>query len=131
MEIKVIQGVSREVLEDIFVTALEGGSNYWYLLPEYSINAIRKAVPKEQDPYLSTAILKAILDHDVKIAIEDAENEGEVVGVLTRSTMQQRLQSLVDSKEKYALDAHLKEEGDAGTADVVFQYLAMGEVVYG
>jgi hypothetical protein len=45
--------------------------------------------------------------------------------------MQQRLQLLVDSKEKYALDAHLKEEGDAGTADVVFQYLAMGEVVYG
>jgi hypothetical protein len=131
MEIKVIQGVSREVLEDIFVTALEGGSNYWYMLPEYSINAIRKAVPKEEDPYLSTAILKAILDHDVKIAIEDAENEGEVVGVLTRSTMQQRLQLLVDSKEKYALDAHLKEEGDAGTADVVFQYLAMGEVVYG
>jgi hypothetical protein len=131
MEIKVIQGVSREVLEDIFVTALEGGSNYWYMLPEYSINAIRKAVPKEEDPYLSTAILKAILDHDIKIAIEDAENEGEVVGVLTRSTMQQRLQLLVDSKEKYALDAHLKEEGDAGTADVVFQYLAMGEVVYG
>jgi hypothetical protein len=131
MEIKIIQGVKREVLEDIFVTALEGGSNYWYYLPEDSIASIRKAVPKSEDPYLSTAILKAILDHDVKVAINDAENEDEVVGIITRGTMQARLQLLADSKSKWALEAHIKEEGDAESADVVFQYLAMGEVVYG
>jgi len=131
MEIKIIQGVKREVLEDIFVTALEGGSNYWYFLPEESIKAIRKAVPKEEDPYLSTAILKAILDHDVKVAINDAEDEEEVVGVITRGTMQARLQMLADSELKWALEAHIKEEGDAESADVVFQYLAMGEVIYG
>jgi histidinol phosphatase-like PHP family hydrolase len=131
MEIKIIQGVSREVLEDIFVTALEGGSNYWYYLPHESIEAIRKAVPKEEDPYLSTAILKAILDHDVKVAINDADDETEVVGVITRGTMQARLQLLAESRMKWALDAHLKEVGDAESADIVFQYLAMGEVVYG
>jgi hypothetical protein len=131
MEIKIIQGVKREVLEDIFVTALEGGSNYWYFLPEESIKAIRKAVPKEEDPYLSTAILKAILDHDVKIAINDAEDEDEVIGVITRGTMQARLQLLSDSNERWALERHMREEGDAGSADVVFQYLTMGEVVYG
>jgi hypothetical protein len=131
MEIKIIQGVKREVLEDIFVTALEGGSNYWYFLPEESIKAIRKAVPKEEDPYLSTAILKAILDHDVKIAVNDAENEDDVIGVITRGTMQARLQLLSDSSERWALERHMREEGDAGSADVVFQYLTMGEVVYG
>jgi len=132
MEIKINQIVSREILEDIFVTALEGGSNYWYLLPESSINAIRKAVPKSEDPYLSTAILKAILDHDVKVPIEDAENEGDIVGVITRSTMQPRLQLLAESKEnQWALERHMRENGDAGSADVVFQYLTMGEVVYG
>jgi hypothetical protein len=131
MEIKIIQGVSREVLEDIFVTALEGGSNYWYYLPEESIKAIRKAVPKSEDPYLSTAILKAILDHDVKIAVNDVENEEEVIGVITRGTLQARLQLLSDSKQRWALEAHMREEGDAGSADVVFQYLTMGEVVYG
>jgi hypothetical protein len=131
MEIKIIQGVKREVLEDIFVTALEGGSNYWYYLPEESIKAIRKAVPKSEDPYLSTAILKAILDHDVKIAINDAEDEDEVIGVITRGTMQARLQLLSDSNERWALERHMREEGDAGSADVVFQYLTMGEVVYG
>ncbi len=129
---KITQEVSREILEDIFVTALEGGSNYWYYLPDNSVEAIRKAVSKEEDPYLSTAILKAILDHDVKVAINDAENKEEVIGVITRSTMQGRLQLLADSKEnKWALERHIREQGDAGSADIVFQYLTMGEVVYG
>jgi hypothetical protein len=131
MEVKIIQGVSREVLEDIFVTAIEGGSNYWYYLPLESVKAIRKAVPKSEDPCLSTAFLTAILDHDVKVSINDAEDEDEVIGVITRGTMQSRLQLLAESGNKWALEAHLKEEGDAESADVVFQYLAMGEVVYG
>lgn len=131
MEIKITKTIPRHILEDIFVTAIEGGSNYWYFLPDESIEAIRKAVPQQEDPYLSTAILKAVLDHDVKVAINDAENEDNVVGVITRSTMQGRLQLLADSNESYALEAHLREQGDAGTADVVFQYIAMGEVVYG
>jgi hypothetical protein len=29
------------------------------------------------------------------------------------------------------LMAHIKEEGDAETADVVLQYLAFGEIVFG
>jgi hypothetical protein len=131
MEINIIQGVKREVLEDVFVTALEGGSNSWYYLPDESIKAIRKAVPKSEDPYLSTAILTAILDHDVKVAINDAEDEEEVIGVITRGTMQARLQLLSDSNERWALERHMRQEGDAGSADVVFQYLTMGEVVYG
>lgn len=128
---KITQEVSREILEDIFVTALEGGSNYWYYLPDNSVEAIRKAVSKEEDPYLSTAILKAILDHDVKVEINDADNEDEVIGVITRGTMQARLQLLAESELKWALDAHIKEQGDADSADIVFQYITMGEVIYG
>jgi len=131
MEIKIIQGVKREVLEDIFVTALEGGSNYWYYIPEKSIKAIRRAVSREEDPYLSTAILKAILDHNVEVSINDAEDEEYEVGKISRGTMQVRLQALADSELKWALDKHIKEEGDGDSADIVFQYLAMGEVIYG
>jgi len=131
MEIKINQSISREVLEDVFVTALEGGSNYWYYLPEESIKAIRKAVPKSEDPYLSTAILKAILDHDVVVPINDAEQEDELIGIISKKTMESRLQLLSDSENRWALESHMREEGDANSADVVFQYLAMGEVVYG
>lgn len=131
MKITISQTISREVLEDVFVSAIEGGSNYWYFLSDHAIAKIRRAIPKSEDPYIATAMLKAILDHDVKVEINDADNEDEIVGVVTRGTMQSRLQLLAESNNRWALEQHIKEEGDADSADIVFQYLAMGEVIYG
>jgi hypothetical protein len=130
MTIEVKQKISQEVLEDIFVTALEGGSNYWYFLSEEAVKMIREAVPKSEDPHLSTSILKAILK-GVNVPINDAENEDDVIGTISLDTMQERLQMLADSKNKTALIRHIEEEGDADSADTVFQYLAFGEIVYG
>jgi hypothetical protein len=130
MTIEVKQKISQEVLEDIFVTALEGGSNYWYFLSEEAVKMIREAVPKSEDPHLSTSILKAILK-GVNVPINDAENEDDVIGTISLDTMQERLQILADSQNKNALIRHIEEEGDADSADTVFQYLAFGEIVYG
>ena len=129
MTITINQKISRQVLEDIFVTALEGGSNYWYYLSEDAIKLIRDAVPKSEDPYLSTAILKAI-EKGVEVPINDAEDEEEVLGTVSLKTMQERLQKLSRSGNRDALIAHIDEEGDADTADIVFQYLAFGEIVF-
>ena len=130
MTIEVNLKISTEVLEDIFVTALEGGSNYWYFLSEEAVKMIREAVPKSEDPHLSTSILKAILK-GVNVPINDAENEDDVIGTISLDTMQERLQMLADSQNKNALIRHIEEEGDADSADTVFQYLAFGEIVYG
>lgn len=129
MTITINQEIKRQVLEDIFVTALEGGSNYWYYLSEDAIKLIRDAVPKSEDPYLSTAILKAI-EKGVEVPINDAEDEEEVLGTISLKTMQDRLQKLSRSGNSDALMAHIKEEGDADTADIVFQYLSFGEIVF-
>ena len=129
MTITINQEIKREVLEDIFVTALEGGSNYWYYLSEDAIKLIRDAVPKSEDPYLSTAILKAI-EKGVEVPINDAEDEEEVLGTISLKTIQDRLQKLSRSGNSDALMAHIKEEGDADTADIVFQYLSFGEIVF-
>jgi len=124
--------VTRKLLENVFVTALEGGSNYWYYLPKEAIKIIRTAVPKEQDPYLATAMLKAVLDHNVIVPINDAEDELEVVGHLSSETIQERLIKLYKDKGlKWCLEAELSGSGDAETSDVVFQFLTMGEYVYG
>jgi hypothetical protein len=123
--------LSREVLEDIFVTALEGGSNYWYFLSDDAVKRIRQVVRKSDEPYIAVAILKAVLDHGVAIPINDAENEEDIVGWISIETMQQRLQDLYNSDNRWAIERHINEEGDADSADVVFQYLAMGEAVYG
>lgn len=130
MTITINQEIERQVLEDIFVTALEGGSNYWYFLSSDATKLIRDAVPKSEDPYLSTAILKAI-EKGVEVPINDAEDEEEVIGIISLKTMQERLQKLSRSGNSDALMAHINEEGDADTADVVFQYLALGEIIYG
>lgn len=130
MTVEVTLKISTEVLEDIFVTALEGGSNYWYFLSEDAVKKIREAVPKSEDPYLSTSILKAILK-GVDVPINDAENEDEVIGEISLKTMLARLQKLADSRNNSALINHIDGNGDADTADIILQYLAFGEIVYG
>ncbi len=129
--IVVTRTISRKVIEDVFVTALEGGSNYWYFLPEQSVKAIREAVPKTVDPYLSTAIGKAILDFGVEVDISDVEDEEEVLGTISIKTLQDRLQKLADSEHNWALDREINEDGDAETSDIVMQYMALGEIIYG
>jgi hypothetical protein len=122
--------LSREVLEDIFVTAIEGGSNYWYFLSEDAVRLIRKVVPKQEEQCLSVATYKAVMK-GVEVPIHDVENEDEQIGLISLETMQQRLQDLYNSDNRWAIERHINEEGDADSADVVFQYMTMGEVIYG
>jgi hypothetical protein len=131
---KVTRTISREALENVFVTALEGGSNYWYTLSEKAITVVRTAVPKSQNLYFATAMLEAILDHNVEVPINDVEEEDDedsVLGVISLATMNDRLQKLAESDDSWALDEVLDEEYDSTSADVVFQYIVMGEVVFG
>jgi hypothetical protein len=124
--------LSREVLEDIFVTAIEGGSNYWYFLSSDAVKRIRQAVSREQVPYLSIATFIAVIDHGVAVPINDVENEEDIVGWISIETMQQRLQDLYNNSDyRWAIERHINEEGDADSADVVFQYMTMGEAIYG
>lgn len=121
--------MNRELLEDIFVTALEGGSNYWYLLQKDTVKKIRKAVPKYEDPCLSTAIVTAILDHNLSIEIHDLDNPDEVLGVLNCENIEFRLEDIDKHLDyRWALEAHQEETGDAESADIVFQYLVLGDV---
>ena len=124
--------IPRSVIENVFVTALEGGSNYWYFLNSDAIDAIRKAVPKSVDPYLSTAISKAILDHGVEVPVSDAEDEENILGVISLKTMNERLTALANDKgAKWAFDYEMNDEGDASSSDVWFQYMTMGAVEFG
>ena len=121
--------MNRELLENVFVTALEGGSNYWYFISAKAQRAVRDAVPKQLEPYFAMAMLSAVLDHGVEVEINDAENEDEVLGTISAKTIHQRLDALaMDKSYSWALDAELDDEGDAESSDVIFQYLVIGEV---
>lgn len=124
--------ITIDVLENIFVTALEGGSNYWYLISEKTLKAIRSVVPKSEDPHLSTAILKAVLYHGLEVDINDLENEDEVLGTISLYTIFERLENLDNDKGlRYCLNDEINGIGDAITSDVCFQYIVMNDYVFG
>lgn len=132
MNITVKKEITRETLECIFVTAIEGGSNYWYFIPEHSIKKIRAAVPKTEDPCLSTALFKAVYDMKIDIDIHDVEEEDECLGTISMSTMGERLQKIANDDNMISyLISEIEENGDAESSDVIFQYIVLGEVIYG
>ena len=131
MKINIETKIEAEVLENIFVTALEGGSNYWYYLPRESVFAVRTAVPRDVEECLSVAIYKAVCEEGVDVPIYDAENEEEMLGILSMTTIPERLGELIQSDNRWALTDELNEEGDANSSDIVFQYLVMGEAIFG
>jgi hypothetical protein len=133
MRINIEKEVSRDVLENIFVTALEGGSNYWYYINPQNCRKIRDAVSREDEKDFSMAFAKAILDKGVSVEIhdiEDMEND-EPIGVINEQTIMHGLQKMVDVGDGWALFDEIAEQGDATSSDICFQYMALGEVVYG
>lgn len=123
--------VSRETMENIFVTALEGGCNYWYYLSKDAVTRVRKAVPKSEEECLSVAIFRAVYDHDVEVPINDIDNPSEVLGVLKKSELQTRLNKMIEDGHIDAIVSEIREEGDAETSDIIFQYLVMNEITFG
>lgn len=132
MDIKITQTIPQEILENVIITALEGGSNYWYFLSDEAMAIAKRAVPNFLDMPPSEAIAKAVLEYGATIPIHDYESTDEKLGELSEKTMTERMQKLsTDSVYSYALREEMEEDGDGSTSDVVFQYMCMGEVVFG
>jgi hypothetical protein len=124
--------IEREVnLENVFVTAIEGGSNYWCCFRNDSYDMVREVMPKELEPCFSVALYRAVVDFGVKVPVYDAECDDDLLGVLDSSVFQKRLDELaLDDGYRWALQNECDENGDAESSDLVFQYLLMGDVVY-
>lgn len=101
------------------VTAMEGGSNYWYCLETLGFGF------KEEIPH-SIQIIDAVMYNDVAFAVTDIDDEGNLLGYLSFENIE-RGYDLFKSEYK-GVDL---SEVDAELADIFFQYVIMGEVVYG
>jgi len=124
--------VSREVLESIFITAIEGGSNYWYYIGEEAVKAINNVCPRASGMAFSERVFTAVNDYGVEVALHDIEDiNGEPIGVLSKDTFKDRLERCANEGNMWALQQEIDEQGDAATSDVVFQYLALNDLVYG
>jgi hypothetical protein len=128
--IKITREIKDDVIESIIITALEGGSNYWYFLPMQTTGQIRNLIPRTEEASLSRAFALALLK-GAELEVHDIEEEGCCLGIVSRKTMQERLQSLSeDEGYAHALEEEINGNGDAGTSDIVFQYLVMNKIVF-
>lgn len=117
-------GINEERLSDVLTAALEGYSNYWGLVGR---EVVDDYITKER-PYLANAVVAAIMDGK-EVAVYDSE-EGDVLGVMCINTFKERLEKMRSDSPSHFADL-MAENDDAITSDVLFQYLALGEIVFG
>lgn len=114
--------LTRENVVDLLVTALEGGSNYWYMIT-YQPDVLREGLDTE-------AKIEYLLDHpEVYVNIEDLESH-DFLGKLCKKTIDEAKQQFKREYPDSYLDV-LNEAWDADTADIFFQLVIMKDVVYG
>ena len=117
--------VNYELFESWIVTALEGGSNYWYFI---------KSLPKRDElkgQAFSEVVATLVWKHDEKIEVFDIENQDEdAIGIIDKSKIVPTLNML--SKEYNEVFTNLMNENyDAMDCDIFFQVLTMNEIVFG
>ena len=116
--------------ENLIVTALEGGSNYWYMIDLDNSTGFIKKYADDPRPK-SIRIADTLYNNkDSAVVVLDTEDEEEVLGKLTYHSVRKVLENF-PSDHQWALDNVLNGDYDANDADIVFQVLVMGEVVYG
>lgn len=113
-----------QTISDILITALEGGSNYWYYLPD--LRAVKKLV-KEIDISKSERIALAVF-RGASIPVHDTDaEEGEeaMLGYLNLENIKRGINLYINDGR--ALNPCI----DADEADLFFQFVVMGKIVFG
>ena len=120
--------ITEDVLENIFVTAIEGGSDYWAYITRS--DAFKKFKETSKEYSFSENVLKFVLSGG-DMVVEDIQDEGEVLGSINKANIELGLNTLLNSPNKQHLFAMLNEDYDAENADVCFQYIVLNDLVYG
>ena len=106
----------------LLIDALEGGSNYWYLL--------RKLPWRNEGETISESILRSLLQEGGKLEVYDIEDEDELLGTLTLDSMLEAFDLMEENWSTHYADI-LRDNVDASTADVWFQLAVMKDLVFG
>lgn len=108
--------IDKKRVEDLLVTAFEGGSNYWYMIEEKS------------DPEVS--IYDLPFTNKGFIVISDQENKKKKKYTLDKAALQFGLEVMSSKYQQHFSDV-IDENDDATTGDVFLQCCLFGEVIYG
>ena len=121
--------LTRQQRSYLLSSALEGGSNYWYILPTETMTTIRKYKVAGEDNYVEDIILKAVKAGE-SLAINDYESEEEELGCLNKESIKKGEEIMFKDYKSHFADI-LNENFDATTGDVWFQLCVLGDIIYG
>lgn len=129
MSIKITQEifVTKTMLEDLIVTAIEGGSNYWYWLDR---NEMDEKLPANGDPLAIRLANRLYDDEGFKLNVYDCQEQEHVLGVITHKSCVDSFEILKD-KDPDVFENIVLDNWDANDADCFFQVAVMGEIVFG
>ena len=146
-DLKIEVKVPMEAIEEVLITALEGGSNYWYFMDgqshcHYWLSQEIKAGRLERNESIHYKWMDAMFQGcPHKISIYDAEevheadeelSELEPLGYLTMESIAKGLKlAQEDYSEQFSQHIPEYNDGDGDSADVLFQLMIMGDIVYG
>ena len=133
--------ITNEQAAYLLCNAFEGGSNYWYMITDYTkpeVEATPLGANEYHPSYISYPFSKGgavhIVDMEEAYGVdpEDYEAEGIEVLVLNHAAIV-RGKKLMEEKEnvKHHFADVLKDNADATTGDVFLQLCLFGDVIYG
>lgn len=114
--------VTNDMIENLIVNSMEGGSNYWM---EWISVPLKEGFKWDSDNYAMQ-----IINGEVELKIYDTEEPEEFLGILNIKTIEKGLSEM---SQQYPEDFNniINENDDAETADIFMQLAIMGEIVYG
>ncbi len=117
--------ITEEEFESLLVTALEGGSNYWYWIKSIEL---KDTSYESTDEPLSSWLGKELFNNpEFKLNIYDVEDHDNLLGTVTQESIMKAFEKAGVRRTLDFIDGNF----DAEDADVIFQYATMGEIVYG
>lgn len=110
-----------EDVADALVTAIESGTSYWRLF-----KGTKKSVPnKYPDKSRAENLVAYVMEDGGEITVVDCEDTEDVLGLFNMKNIKRGLKLFIEDGRSF--DAAM----DADDADVLFQFIVMGEIVYG
>jgi len=120
--------ITKEQIADQLCTALEGGSNYWYMLGDVDRIYFDKSLTLVDNLVRSFLVDK---EYELNVYdIESDEDEPDLLGKVTYKSIGNAF-TLMGAHYPKQLANIISGDYDADDADVWFQLATMGEVVYG
>ena len=115
--------VTLEDFEAVIITALEGGSNYWYYIPDQDEPPVIEG--KTYDESIAHALYN---DLNYALLINYVENPDEQLGIVNHQSM---IDAFSNKKHLYSVVNIIKGDYDAEDADILFQLATLGELTFG